>query len=265
MFNFIKYYIYFLLSKLYFKFLIIYHIPSIQNIITNFKKKVNVQKNIGLLLAAGTSTRFCHNIPKQLYKLNNDKPIIYYSIDLLISKCEQVIIVTNSLCIDEIKNIIFEFFLNDIKKIHIICNDINCRLESIEKGLIFIDKNFSKNIWNWNNILIHDSARPFVPKQYIVNMTEQSNLYSQYCIKLSNGLMDLKKSIVVDRDNYIELCTPILVDFDLYLFIFMNFISKKNRFVYEPIDILKLYKIPINICYGHNKFLRKITWFADVE
>jgi 2-C-methyl-D-erythritol 4-phosphate cytidylyltransferase len=244
------------------------HKQTIHNIIIQSKKKKYVPKNIGLLLAAGTSSRFGLDVPKQLYRLNGNNPIIWYSLDLLVHNCDQIVIVTNSQCVGEIKHIVSGCYLSknqvdDVKKIHIVCNDINCRLESIEKGLGFISENYQKN--TWDNIIIHDSARPYVPKQYICNMLEKTDLYSQYCLKLNNGLMDLKNLNVLDRDNYVELCTPILSNFNLYMEIFMNFISKKNRFVHEPIDILKEYKINVGIIYGHQKFLKKITHFDDID
>ena len=46
--------------------------------------------------------------------------------------------------------------------------------------------------------------------------------------------------------------------------IFFTFISNKNRFTYEFIPILNYYKIPINICYGAHKYLKKITYKDDI-
>ena len=265
MLNLIKNYTHTLLNNICFKFKIFIHKKAINKLITQSLingKAEFIQKNFGLLLSAGTSTRFCQDVPKQLYKLNGDKPIIYYSLDLLVKKCDHVILVTNSLCAKEIENIITDYFSESKNLIHIVHNDVNCRLESIQKGIEFISNVFQIN--NYDNIIIHDSARPFVQNLYIDNMLNESNIYSQYCLKLFNGLMDLKNLTVVNRDNYVELCTPILSNFNLYKYIFFNFISKKNRYVYEPIDIFKYYGIEIKFFYGHYKFLRKITWFDDI-
>jgi 2-C-methyl-D-erythritol 4-phosphate cytidylyltransferase len=46
-------------------------------------KKDNYSMIVGIILAAGTSSRFKSDTPKQLYSINN-KPIIEYSIDMLI-------------------------------------------------------------------------------------------------------------------------------------------------------------------------------------
>lgn len=39
-----------------------------------------MKKTLGIILAAGTSSRFISNIPKQLYIINN-KCVLQYSID----------------------------------------------------------------------------------------------------------------------------------------------------------------------------------------
>jgi len=48
--------------------------------------------NVGIILAAGMSTRFNSQVPKQLFEIN-DKPIIQYSIDVLEKCVDDIIIV----------------------------------------------------------------------------------------------------------------------------------------------------------------------------
>lgn len=231
------------------------------------KNKSKNRNNICILLSAGTSTRFENTIPKQLFIYEN-KPLIEYSINLLLSQSSyisHIIIISNSKCINEIENIIKNIIKNNIKnntntKIEIIINDINCRLESIDCGLNFIQNNIKQNI---ENIIIHDVARPFVSQDYIKNILLNTKYYSQYCLKLTNGLMYYDYT-TLDRDKYIELCTPICMNYKIFEFIFINFISKKNRYVYEFIDILKIYNINIDLFYGKYKFLRKITFSDDL-
>jgi 2-C-methyl-D-erythritol 4-phosphate cytidylyltransferase len=76
--------------------------------------------NIGIILAAGNSTRFNDENPKQLY-LIDDKPIINHSIDILSQSLDEVIIVTNTYCSDKIKT-----------NHTILVNDIDNRIESIK-------------------------------------------------------------------------------------------------------------------------------------
>ena len=101
--------------------------------------KNNTGHNIGILLAAGTSSRFVShdNKPKQLYHINN-LPIIIHSINAMINVIDQLIIVTNSKCIEEIRTL-----TKDYTKIIILVNDVNCRLESIGVALNYIKNNYN--------------------------------------------------------------------------------------------------------------------------
>jgi 2-C-methyl-D-erythritol 4-phosphate cytidylyltransferase len=231
---------------------------QIFKIIYNKKTIKDDKINIGLILAGGTSTRFGGEIPKQLYLYKNI-PLIKYSIESIINQVNYIIIIVNSQCYTQIKNIIDnELYSNT--KIYLIINDINCRLESIGCGLAYIKKNFN----NVKFVVIHDSARPFIPSEYIENMISNTNYYSQYGLKLTNGLMDNLYN-TLDRDKYIELCSPICINFELSKIIYDNFINSSNRNVHEFIDILKILKIPIQIFYGKYSLLKKITYSDDLD
>jgi 2-C-methyl-D-erythritol 4-phosphate cytidylyltransferase len=90
--------------------------------------------NIGIILAAGNSTRFDNETPKQLY-LINDKPIINHSTDILSQSLDEVIIVTNTYCYDKIKT-----------DHTILINDVDDRIESIKVALDYIGNKKYKNI-----------------------------------------------------------------------------------------------------------------------
>jgi 2-C-methyl-D-erythritol 4-phosphate cytidylyltransferase len=223
--------------------------------------------NICLLLSAGKSTRFKNNksniTSKQVYIFEN-KPLILYSLEILIEIMTHIIIITNSECENEINDLIKNLMEKNNKnlcKVVIITNDIDCRLKTIEIGLEYIKNNIVD--LEINNIIIHDSARPFVPKEYFMTILSNTEFYSQYSLKLTNGLVDNNFN-VYDRYIFFEICSPICIKYDLCKFIFENFIYTKNRFVYEPIIILKLYNIKINIIYGKYKFLKKITYLDDL-
>ena len=233
--------------------------------------------NICILLSAGTSSRFESNINKQLYILDNKNPVITYSIETIIDYVDKLIIITNSKCYDDIVNlplIKLQRKNESNNKIIILKNDINCRFESISKGLQYINKYYKNNkSINLNNIIIHDAARPHIKKEYIENLLINSrsinnSLYSQYYLKLINGLMniDIDNGIheVVDRDKYIELCTPLCINYHIFDFIFKNYMDKENRITNEFIPILKLLDIKYNFIEGHYKYLRKITTIDDV-
>jgi len=272
-------YIYFnnILSKLCLYLKVLFFYPDIHKIIqqktdnrNNNNNNNNNNTTIGLLLAAGTSTRFSIDKPKQLFIYKN-KELIVYSIESMLEQLNTIVIVTNSNCLKQITEIVEKIKSNKLdhikeREICITTNDINCRLVSIGRGIQYIKDNMAKlNITDLNriNLLIHDSARPYVPCEYYNNMILNTKFYSQYCLKLTNGLMDLKYN-TLDRDAYIELCTPICINFNLGDIIYLNFMKQSNRYTNEFIDIIKICNIPIQIYYGNNKYLRKITYQVDL-
>jgi len=162
--------------------------------------------NIGVILAAGKSTRFDSEIPKQLYPING-KPMIQHSIDLLSKHLDKVIIVTNSECSDKITG-------------NVIINDVDSRLESIKVALDSIE--------SCDNILIHDAARPYVTDEMILELLESNieNIHSQFYLPLINGLA--KKNFIgyeiPNREDFIELCSPQITKYDFFKHIFRNYI-----------------------------------------
>jgi 2-C-methyl-D-erythritol 4-phosphate cytidylyltransferase len=200
--------------------------------------------NIGVILAAGKSTRFNSFYPKQLFPLK-DKPIVQHSIDLLSKHLDKVLIVTNSECKDDIEG-------------NIIVNDNDSRLESIQVALEQIDK--------CDNILIQDAARPFVTDVMIENLLSSSvsNYHSQYYLPLFNGLA--KKTNVgyeiPDRNDFIELCSPQITKFEVFKVIFETYIKMGQEC--EILPVVSKFQLPYNLIQGHYKYLRKITTLEDI-
>ena len=210
--------------------------------------------NSGILLAAGSGSRF-GTTPKQMYILN-EKPVIQYSIDLLSKHLDRLIIVTNTLCFHSILPFVP---MNAI----LLVNDVNCRLQSIKTALDYLQHHRTANV------LIHDAARPFISEQYILDLLESSKKYagSQYYMKLLNGLARKKGETykIVNREEYIELCTPQIMNYDLYDYIFRKHLDAgvPNR-VWEILPVVKSMKISYNLIEGSPKYLRKLTTLADV-
>ena len=223
-------------------------------------------KNIGILLIGGFGTRFDNNIEKQLYKIDST-PLFIYSLKILINTLDSVVIVTNSKCLSEVKEIIkMDYILNN-KEIFIVTNDIGDRLESIDVGLNFITKYFSKNVLNF---IIHDGSRPFIKEKHISNLlsiVKDDIFYSQYYLNLTNGLLKCNNENYeeVDRDDFIEICTPICGNFGLFSFLFSNYIKKERRICWEVIPLLDLLKIKYELIKGSSKSLQKITTKDDLE
>jgi len=241
-----------------------FEMNNIRNLIypLNIPKIItNIGLNTGILLAAGTSSRFVSNDnkPKQLYLLNN-LPVIMHSVNAMVDILDELIIITNSNCYEEIK-----YMTSNYTNITLIVNDVNCRLESIGIGLNYL-RNKHDNV---KNIVIHDSARPFIKQYHIQELIDSCDtyLYSQYYLKLVNGLCKKEYSNLkmLDRDEYIEICTPLASNFDMFHFIFMNYINKQNRITYEHISILDMLKIKYNLIIGNHTYLKKITVYNDIE
>jgi len=204
--------------------------------------------NIGIILAAGNSTRFNNETPKQLYLLNG-KPIINYSIDVLSECLDEIIIVTNTYCSDKINT-----------NHTILINDVDDRINSIKVALDYIGGK------SYNNILIHDAARPFITTEMINKLLESSKTYkhSQYGLELINGLVrknDLGWE-VAPREDFMELCSPQITDFELFKDIFINYIETKKDC--EILPIICNLKYNHNLIKGSYKYLKKITNIDDI-
>ena len=209
--------------------------------------------NVGILLAAGRSSRFEEN-DKQLYEIKG-KSVISYSIDLLSNNLDKLIIVVNSNNYSEISNL----SPNAVKVI----NDTDARIRSIGAALDYI----SNNMENVENIIIHDGARPFITQNHIDELltASQSYSYAQYYLSLVNGLAKRKEYgyEIVDRGEYIELCTPIIADYKIYNDIFRNHIDKIESSI-EALPVLDSLNIPYKLIEGKHKYLKKITKIEDI-
>jgi 2-C-methyl-D-erythritol 4-phosphate cytidylyltransferase len=218
--------------------------------------------NIGIILAAGFSSRFNNVIMKQIYYLNHKK-IIEYSVESMES-IDDIIIVCNNKCYNDINEL-----YNANNKITILINNIDCRIQSIKTALNFIDK-YKTNI---KNIIIHDSARPFIKKKHIDNILkicENEFLYSQYCLKLTNGLIkkntkNTKNIEFVDRNEYTEVCTPICINYELASFIFKNYIDNNDSITSEFLPIIDIMNIEYKLLFENTNVLKKITVIEDIE
>ena len=223
-------------------------------------EKIN-KLNVGILLCGGFGSRFNSDILKQMYIIDN-LPIFAHSLNVLLNTLDVVVIVVNSACFNDIKKIT-ETTLDTVR-IHIIINDDGDRLESIYTAICFIKNNLTAH-----NIIIHDGARPFIKEEHITNLLSKMDdeiLYAQYYFNLVNGLLKKidGKYEEVDRSDFIEICTPICVNFELYEFLFSKYLKKENRICWELIPVLDLLNIKYELLEGNYKFMRKITTLEDV-
>ena len=223
------------------------------NIVLNEDYINNYNNNYGILLSAGFNTRFNSDIPKIFYKYKNEELIIH-SIKKMLN-LKKIIIITNSDNYNELYDLINKYNFDNII---ILINDINDRLESLNIGIEYIKDNFNKI----NNIVIHDSARPFIKDDYISKIIN-TKYFSQYYLKLTNGLID-KSCNILNRDNYLELCTPICINYNLLYFIFYNYMYKERKITDDFINIINLLNINYELIEGKLQYLRKITYIEDL-
>ena len=195
--------------------------------------------NICILLAAGTSSRF--GTSKQLYTLSTGKTILETCIETLLKAVDKIIVVTN------------DNFPNKNRKVICVPNLINCRLQSIAAGLNYIDKHYSLGT---RKIIIHDVARPFITPDQVYKLILNKTVYSQYVLKLTNGLI-YKGTQCVSRDDYMELCTPLCFDYKVCKLLCRDGVP------YEFIN--GLLATDIDLIPSSYKYLRKITVSNDIH
>jgi 2-C-methyl-D-erythritol 4-phosphate cytidylyltransferase len=194
--------------------------------------------NICILLAAGTSSRFGSS--KQLFILSSGKTILETCLETLVQVVDKVIVVTN------------EVFLNKNRKVIVVTNSINCRLKSIEAGLHYIDTHYSLST---RRVVIHDVARPFITSEQVSKILHSKKKLVQYCLKLTNGLI-YKGTQCVSRDDYMELCTPLCIEYKTCRLLC------KNKVPYEFISGLA--QEEYQLIPSSYKYLRKITTIDDI-
>ena len=205
--------------------------------------------NVAVILAAGKSSRFESQVPKQLYTIN-DKTVIEHSIDILSQFVDRIVIVTNTDC------------FNKIKTNHtVLINDVDDRIQSIKTSIDHLKNG------NYKNIILHDAARPFIKPEYVFQLLESSKKYqhSQYYLELVNGLAQKSEGgwKIAPRDQFIELCSPQITDFELFKEIFTNYIETKKDC--EMLPIISKLGYNYNLIKGNNKYLRKITTIDDIQ
>ena len=122
-------------------------------------------KVAGIILVAGSSTRFDSKISKQLFNLNN-KPVFSYSIDEFNKSnlFDEIIVVCDSKTISKVTE-------------YTIANNINAKViegglerqDSVKNGL-----NALQDLDDNDIVIIHDGARPLISKDILVNIIEQT-------------------------------------------------------------------------------------------
>lgn len=121
----------------------------------------NSPQFVAVILAAGSGSRMKSSVRKQYLKIA-DKILVNYSIEAFLqSGMEQIVLVVPENDIDYIKDNILPSY--DPKRISIISGGIT-RTDSVENAIRYIEKK------NFQYVLIHDGARPFVSQELITRI-----------------------------------------------------------------------------------------------
>jgi 2-C-methyl-D-erythritol 2,4-cyclodiphosphate synthase/2-C-methyl-D-erythritol 4-phosphate cytidylyltransferase len=207
-------------------------------------------KNVSLILCGGDSTRFNQNINKTLLILGN-KPVFLYSLDVFISLSFDCYLVVNANDIDE-----FNKYKDLVKGIII---GGNSRTQSIKNALCSID-------CNYDNVFIHDGARPLISTKLINELLLSQKHYdiSFPYNKPVNSLKNNHSFTSIDKSNTIEVQTPEVFKYNDIKYVY-NKISSNATFddsITPTTTLLPGLKInPIL----NNKPNIKLTYNSDID
>lgn len=194
-----------------------------------------------ILLCGGSGTRFNDEKNKVLFEIDN-KPIYQYSVDILLRKCNEVIIV----CKEEEK----EFFKYK-----------NCKLVTGGKERHLSVLNGLNNV-KFDKVLIHDGARPFLDEKDLEAIITKLDKPSFLAIKPKNTIRTLDFN-TLDRNNLIEALTPQGGSTKLFIDA-INKCIKDNFTPTDDIQAIERFGIrDINIIYSSEKNI-KITTKEDI-
>jgi len=204
----------------------------------------------GIILAAGNSSRFDGDKPKQ-FSLFNNRMIIDYSISTFI----------NHKSIDEIIVVVSDKYLLPIKKLYPHINVLvggKTRQESSLLGLKGCNEKTKE-------VLIHDAARAMVSPQIITRCLDALDKFDGVAPALPsiNTLGYIENNIIIDvpnRDKYYELQTPQCFNYK----ILMNCFNKLNDNVTDDISVLIKMGFKCTVVKGE-KINIKITSQEDMN
>lgn len=242
--------------------------------------------NYGIILAAGNGKRMKTKQKKQFIGINN-KPILYYSFEkfLKIKQIDILILVINN---DDknnpvIKNLIKKYDKLIYKNKIIIVTGGKERYDSVYNALSFINQVFSIN--KSDKVLIHDSARPNVDPNDIINLIKSLNKYKAITLgyKLSDSIKYIKgsakqvKEVIksVNRDDYYLISTPQGFNLDLLYNSYLKYnidlsnktknMTKNMLKITDDLQIIEYYSKSKTYVLDSSKLNYKITTQEDLN
>ena len=155
--------------------------------------------NIAIILSGGIGKRFNGSLPKQNYEINNKSILELSLLKFLKKDFHKIIIVSHKKIIGKTKR------NHENTKIKVVLGG-KSRQDSVKQGLIEAKK------YQPDNVLIHDSVRPFFSNNLLEKLVFQLN--NNDCVfpilKINDSIrfIDKKNYKNVDRENVFSIQTP---------------------------------------------------------
>ena len=155
-------------------------------------------KNIAIILAGGSGSRFGLNIPKQFAKVAG-KTLIEHTLDTFQKNnlIDEICIVIKADWIDKIEEIVINGSYSKVKKV------LNGGEERKDSSLCAINAyKTEENALNYN-MIFHDAVRPFVTDGIIQKCIEGLSHYSaiDVAIPATDTIIEVKNSIITNIPN----------------------------------------------------------------
>ncbi len=200
------------------------------------------KKICAVLLAAGSGSRMNSKIKKQFIEING-LPLFYYSAKILseIDEIDKIIIVTTLEDVEFVKNIV-----NNLKKVINVIPGGERRQDSVKAAIDVVPENYEF-------VLIHDSARPFVKPGDIKNVIRNGIEYD--CSVLGVKVKDTIKEIdaddfsvkTSDRNYLVSIQTPQVVKREI---IKKGFEKFSNTTFTDDASVMEAMGVKTKITYG---------------
>ena len=206
-----------------------------------------------ILLCGGKGLRLGITVPKQFLPLKN-KIIALYSFDFFsrLGEVEEIIVVCDPQYTHLFKKSveILDFALPGDR-----------RQDSVYNGLKMIKK-------RENLICIHDSARPFLKREDVLNAYEEAKTYKAVALgaKAKNTIKQCENNFVIctpDRSKLFEIFTPQIISYDILEKGFA-YVQKNQITVTDDVSLAELVGHRVKIVESSYENI-KITTASDLK